>query len=162
MKWIPASNGELPPDAVMASRSGKQKLYIGRAEVMGSVAPGAVIPERKACFVPWGGKSHERKQYEVLCTSGRFVPVESYNILLSGTPAGVSEQGEPLYIGRAKHRGTMISGKIQRSYDTFYLPHKGKEVELKISASEIFIKGKTEYRCPDRLSKFTSGLRKIF
>ncbi|XP_053695951.1 uncharacterized protein LOC128743413 [Sabethes cyaneus] len=149
MKWIAASNGEIPADAVVAGRKGKQKLYVGRAEVMGSVAPGAVIPEKKACFVPWGGKSYERKQYEVLCSSGRFVPVESYNILLNGTPAGISEQGEPLYIGRAKHRGALINGKIQRSYDTFYVPYKGKEVELKISESEIFIKGKAECKRSD-------------
>ncbi|XP_055547455.1 uncharacterized protein LOC129731466 [Wyeomyia smithii] len=162
MKWVPASNGEIPPDAVVAGRDGKQKLFVGRAEVMESVALGSVIPEEKACFVPWGGKNYERKHYEVLCSNGRFVPVESYNILVSGTPAGISEQGEPLYIGRAKYKGSLISGKIQRSYDTFYLPYKKKEVELKISDAEIFIKGSDEHRRSNRLQTLASSSRKFF
>ncbi|XP_058453082.1 uncharacterized protein LOC131431407 [Malaya genurostris] len=141
MKWVPASNGAIPHGAVQAGHDGRHKLYVGRAEIMNSIAPGAVIPDRKACFVPWGGKSHKKQHYEVLCTPGKFVPVQNSNTLLQGTPAGVSEQGEPLYIGRMKHEGKLINGKIQRSYSWCYLPYKGKEIEGKIFESEIFING---------------------
>ncbi|XP_058818133.1 uncharacterized protein LOC131681392 [Topomyia yanbarensis] len=140
MKWIPASNGEIPPGAIQAGRVGKHKLYVGRAEIMTSIAPGAVIAEKKACLVPWGGKCHKRQKYEVLCTPGHFVPVKSSNTLLRGTPGGISEQGEPLYIGRMQHEGKLINGKIQRSYFWCYLPYKGKEVEGQIFESEIFVK----------------------
>ncbi|XP_055635917.1 uncharacterized protein LOC129775326 [Toxorhynchites rutilus septentrionalis] len=140
MVWVGASHGKIPENAVVAGYEGRHKLYVGRADIMQSIAPGVVMPHRRACFVAWGGKSHKRAAYEVLCTAGEFVPIDSTNTLLRGTPAGISEQGEPLYIGRAKLDGSLISGKIQRSYFFCYIPHKGKEVENLVFESEIFIK----------------------
>uniref|UniRef100_A0A1Q3F1W1 Uncharacterized protein n=1 Tax=Culex tarsalis TaxID=7177 RepID=A0A1Q3F1W1_CULTA len=140
MTWIEASKGAVPPGAVVAGHQDGQTLYVGRAECMSSVAVGVVKPHRKACFVPWGGKAHKRETYEVLCTPGQFVPIDSCTTLLKGTPGGISEQGEPLYIGRTSHQGALIGGKIQRSYFMCYLPYKNREVERLVFESEIFIK----------------------
>lgn len=142
MTWIEASNGQVPPNAVVAGYENNVTLYVGRAEVNSSIAPGSVNPQKKACFCPWGGKNHTREKYEVLCTPGEFVPIGDgdFSTLVRGTPGGISEQGEPLYIGRARLSGQLISGKIQRSYDTCYIPHKTKEVELLVFGTEIYIK----------------------
>ncbi|XP_065083750.1 uncharacterized protein LOC135705831 [Ochlerotatus camptorhynchus] len=140
MTWVQASNGRIPHNAVVAGYEDYVTLYVGRAEVNSSIAPGSINPQKKACFCPWGGKNHKREKYEVLCTPGEFVQIDEFNTLMRGTPGGISEQGEPLYIGRATLSGQLISGKIQRSYDTCYIPHKTKEVERLLFGSEIYIK----------------------
>ncbi|KXJ83144.1 hypothetical protein RP20_CCG008813 [Aedes albopictus] len=140
MKWVPASNGEIPSDAVVAGYEGNQTLYVGRAEVNNSIAPGSINPQERACFCPWGGKNHKRHTYEVLCTPGHFVQIDSWNTLVQGTPGGISEQGEPLYIGRNEQKGNLMCGKIQRSYFVCYIPYRTKEVELPVFGSQIFIK----------------------
>lgn len=141
MKWVPASNGEVPAGAVVAGFEGNQTLYVGRAEVNNSIAPGSINPQTKVCCCPWGGKNHKRAKYEVLCTPGQFVRIDDWNTLARGTPAGISEQGEPLYIGRnGMQNGDLVSGKIQRSYFVCYIPYKTKEVEREVFGSQIFIK----------------------
>ncbi|XP_055600635.1 uncharacterized protein LOC129749629 [Uranotaenia lowii] len=140
MQWVETTNGLIPPNAVLVGyEEGRYPLFVGRAKVMDSVAPGMVKPHQRACFVPWGGKSHKCSRYEVLCTPGTFVHIDSDNTLMRGTPAGISEQGEPLYIGRRLHEGSYISGKIQRSWYFCYIPFKKKELELPVFGSEIFI-----------------------
>ncbi|XP_058123721.1 uncharacterized protein LOC131265471 [Anopheles coustani] len=64
----------------------------------------------------------------ILCTSGEFVPYSDSNTLLRATPAGLSEQGEPLHFGRVKHYGKFYYGKVQRSHDRVcYVSISGKE-----------------------------------
>lgn len=140
MKWVAAADGVVPPNAVVAGYEGKQTLYVGRAEVNNSIAPGSINPQKKACFCPWGGKNHKRSKYEVLCTPGQFVLINSWETLVKGTPGGISEQGEPLYIGRNKQNEELVCGKIQRSYFVCYIPYKTKEIERDVFGSEIFIK----------------------
>lgn len=52
------------------------------------------------------------------------------NIPDNAFPAGSSEQGDTLYIGRAECENSIIVGKIHRRYNSCYLPYKGKEIEL--------------------------------
>uniref|UniRef100_A0A4Y0BR84 DUF3421 domain-containing protein n=1 Tax=Anopheles funestus TaxID=62324 RepID=A0A4Y0BR84_ANOFN len=128
MKWVPSrENHSIPPSAVECGTSKRKKLYLGRAEHAGSITPGFIDPAKKVCVIPWGGVAHEKKVYEILCTPGEFVPCTDTNILLQATPAGVSEQGEPLYIGRVKMDGKLVCGKVQRSHEVCYIPLNKKE-----------------------------------
>ena len=34
---------------------------------------GKVVQSLGACFIPWGGKEHKKKQYEVFVGSGKWV-----------------------------------------------------------------------------------------
>ncbi|XP_035907025.1 uncharacterized protein LOC118509888 isoform X2 [Anopheles stephensi] len=141
MVWVPCDSARnVPPSAVECdSASGKRKkLYLGRAEHAGSITPGFIDPVKKICTIPWGGKAHEKKMYDFLCTPGKFVPCDDTNTLLRATPAGVSEQGEPLYLGRVEVNGRLICGKVQRSHAVCYVPHNSKEKAWQ--SFEIFLK----------------------
>uniref|UniRef100_A0A182WQL8 DUF3421 domain-containing protein n=1 Tax=Anopheles minimus TaxID=112268 RepID=A0A182WQL8_9DIPT len=141
MKWVTyQAKGNIPPSAVVCGTTKRGKLYVGRAEHAGSVTPGFIDPAKNVCFIPWGGKEHAKHACEILCTPGEFVPCVDTNILLQATPAGVSEQGEPLYIGRVNLNGEWVSGKVQRSHNVCYIPLK-KEEKFNINF-EVFIKSR--------------------
>ena len=42
--------------------------------------------------------------------------------------AGVTTDGEPLFIGRHEHEGSYVLGKIQPSHEVLYVPFGGEEV----------------------------------
>lgn len=133
LRWVWASNGQVPPNAVRTTGPSGSRTYIGRAHFQGSVTPGTIVPERKACCIAWGGNEHMIRIYEVLCTNGSFVQITTTDAdaLLQATTGGISEGGEPIFIGRAKHKGNWIAGKIQRSHGPLgmcYIPYGGKEV----------------------------------
>lgn len=82
----------------------------------------------KKCFVAWGGKEHEKSYYEVLCdTSGTWIPNSDGIIPPGALAAGHTENGETLYIGRARIEGTLAIGKVHPSHGCCYLPYGGKE-----------------------------------
>ncbi|XP_055600625.1 uncharacterized protein LOC129749618 [Uranotaenia lowii] len=133
LQWVWASNGQVPRNAVRTVDSHRNSSFIGRAHHQGSVTPGYIDPKRKACCIAWGGDEHEKRIYEVLCTTGSFLPVSEVNteVLLSATSAGISENGEPLFIGRVRHEGKYIYGKVQRSHGVCYISHGKREMGFK-------------------------------
>ncbi|XP_062548425.1 uncharacterized protein LOC134213404 [Armigeres subalbatus] len=141
LRWVWACNGAVPQKAFQASVNGSnhQRYYIGRAYYEGSVTPGRVDIKRKACSIPWGGDERLRNVYEVLCTPGQFVRVteENTETLLLASSAGISEEGEPLFIGRVEHKGEFIYGKVQRSHGVCYIAYEGKELGFK--TYELFV-----------------------
>lgn len=42
--------------------------------------------------------------------------------------AGETSGGEPLFVGRARHEGTVTLGKVQPSHGVCYIPYGGQEV----------------------------------
>lgn len=44
--------------------------------------------------------------------------------------AGVTADGEPLYIGRVNHEGSLTVGKVQISHGALYIPFGGGEVPI--------------------------------
>jgi hypothetical protein len=66
-KWIAAKNGEVPMGALFAGKEADgNPLYIARADFMGGLHIGKVNPRFGAALIPYGGKEHSVKQYEVL------------------------------------------------------------------------------------------------
>ncbi|XP_053673572.1 uncharacterized protein LOC128723831 [Anopheles nili] len=146
LEWIPFGKGHaLPTRAVEYSTNAGAAIYIARARHAGSVTPGFFSINEKRCYIAWGGLAHKKLECEILCTPGEFVPCTTTNILLHGTPVGVSEFGEPLYIGRVKKETELVYGKVQRSHQVCYIPVDRKE---KFDNDyEIFIK------FPDNLTR---------
>lgn len=133
LRWVWASNGHVPANALRTAGPGGKRTYIGRAHFQGSVTPGMVVPERSACVIAWGRNEHAIKIYEVLCSGGSFVQItrNDADALLRATSGGISESGEPIFIGRVKYKGRWIAGRVQRSHGPLgmcYIPHGGKEV----------------------------------
>ncbi|XP_058117893.1 uncharacterized protein LOC131260221 [Anopheles coustani] len=129
LQWVRLSSQRLiPRHAFEIERRGETKLYLARAEHQGSYTPGYFDASEKKFFIVWGGKRHAKECGEILCITGQFVPFSDSNTLLRATPAGFSEQGEPLHFGRVKHNGQFYYGKVQRSHDRVcYVSINGKE-----------------------------------
>lgn len=135
--WVPASGGELPPGAIVGGQDG-EPIYIARARFNGALIPGKLVPSHQVCYVPWSGTENGVAEYEVLCGSGgSWIPTSGDAIPGSAMPAGETEDGEPLFIGRAAHEGTLTVGKVQPSHGCVYIPYGGSE--LRYPEYEIFI-----------------------
>ncbi|XP_055714142.1 uncharacterized protein LOC129808322 isoform X2 [Phlebotomus papatasi] len=137
--WLPASEGQVPPGAVVGGHEvGGEKLYVARARHGGALIPGKLVPSHRCCYVPWGGREHSVKHYEVLCNcSGTWISASRGNYSPHALPGGTSEKGETLYIGRANHKGSQTIGKIQPSHKLCYIPYAGKEIGYK--SYEVFV-----------------------
>ncbi|XP_058818131.1 uncharacterized protein LOC131681390 [Topomyia yanbarensis] len=135
--WVPTANGEIPPNAVVGGSDGED-LFIGRAQHEGAIIPGKVVASHGTCYVAWGGAENAKTEYEVLCDgSGTFVPISGGDIPPNAIPAGETEDGEPLFIGRVPHEGTMTIGKVQQSHGVCYIPYGGQE--LAFAEYEIYV-----------------------
>lgn len=127
--WVPAADGVVPPDAVHGGFDGSDQLYIARAHHEGALIPGKLHPSHGVCYIPWGGGEHGHNEYEVLCGgSGTWVPASNGQVPPNALPAGESEEGEPFFIGRAEHNGTVTVGKVQPSHGVCYIPYGGEEM----------------------------------
>ncbi|XP_068625620.1 uncharacterized protein [Battus philenor] len=68
LRWVPASNGSVPPGAVAGGRAAAgEPLYVGRARHQLSVTPGKVHASHACCYIGFGGAEVVHKMYDVLC-----------------------------------------------------------------------------------------------
>ncbi|CAH0697239.1 unnamed protein product [Spodoptera exigua] len=68
LRWIPASNGNVPPGAIPGGRtSSGETLYVGRARYQLSVTPGKIHPSHNSCYIAFAGQEVAHKMYDVLC-----------------------------------------------------------------------------------------------
>ncbi|XP_012524783.1 uncharacterized protein LOC105830158 isoform X2 [Monomorium pharaonis] len=126
--WCDASGGMVPPDAVEGGHDG-ESLFVGRAQHEGALIPGKVKPSHSVCYVAWGGAEHGKSDYQVLCgCRPTWVPISGGNIPANAIPGGETEDGEPLFVGRVHHEGTVTIGKVQPSHSVCYIPFGGEEV----------------------------------
>ncbi|XP_075156713.1 uncharacterized protein LOC142229992 [Haematobia irritans] len=129
--WIPASNGVVPPNAVSGGFDGSDQLYVARAYHGSDLIPGKLHPSHGCCYVPYGGEEHSHRDYEVLCNSyGRWIPCNGNGVPPNAIPGGRTGNGEPLYIGRVHHNGTMTVGKFHPSHRQCFIPYGGKEMSF--------------------------------
>lgn len=126
-----------------------EQLYIARARHESALIPGKVhyqlfmssygaqydafffqlVPSHGVAYISWGGAEHPCTEYEVLCAGGgQWVPTSGGNIPPQAMPAGESEDGEPLFVGRVNHAGTITPGKVHPSHGFCYIPYGGQEM----------------------------------
>lgn len=92
---------------------------------------GKILQSEKCCYISWGFKEHVKTNFEILIgAEGCWVSAKVHTLPKNAFSAGVSEQGDTLNIGRAKHENSVIVGKIHRRYMLCYLPYKGKEIDI--------------------------------
>ncbi|EGI57249.1 C3 and PZP-like alpha-2-macroglobulin domain-containing protein 8 [Acromyrmex echinatior] len=128
VSWCDASGGMIPPDAVEGGQD-EEPLFVGRAHHEGALIPGKVKPGHSVCYVAWGGAEHGKTDYQVLCgCKPTWVPVSGGTIPPNAIPGGETEDGEPLFVGRVHHEGTVTIGKVQPSHNVCYIPYAGSEI----------------------------------
>lgn len=113
LNWVGASNGDIPPNAVVGGSESGRRLYICRAEYNGGVHPGKVVGNN--CNFGWGGEEILAPFYEVLTAprNVRIVWIEASNGRVpAGAIAGGIEANEDRFICRASHNKGVHPGKI--------------------------------------------------
>lgn len=127
--WVAASGGSVPPRAFPGGEDNGEPLYIIRANFQGGLIPGKLVPSHGTGYVAWGGNENPVSEYEVLCDfRGTWVGCQGGNVPQNAVTAGQSEDGEPLYIGRVVHEGSLTVGKVQPSHAVCYIPYGGQEM----------------------------------
>lgn len=127
--WVPSSSGEIPPNAFVGGEDNGEPLFVARGNFNNSQVPGKLLASHGCCYVPWGGEENRLCDYEVLCDfNGDWVECSGSIIPTDAFPAGESEDGEPLYVGRVFHEGSLSIGKVQQSHGVCYIPYGGKEI----------------------------------
>jgi len=127
--WVAAGSGSVPPRAFVGGEDNGEPLYVARCQFQGCLIPGKLVPSHGTAYVPWGGAENAVSNYEILCDfGGRWVACSGGNIPPNALSAGQSEDGEPLYVGRVIHEGTLTIGKVQQSHACCYIPYAGQEL----------------------------------
>ncbi|CAH8631852.1 unnamed protein product [Dicrocoelium dendriticum] len=131
LSWVPTNGVGVPKGAICAGDG----VYVGRAKHRGDVIPGSLVPADGMVYVSYGGNSHPKKTFEVLCATGfNTCPAFQWKKDQRGhTPrnalvGGVSEYGDPLYVARTVLDGKCVVGKVHNGHTCGYFPHEGKEV----------------------------------
>ena len=81
--------------------------------------------------MPHNGLEVFKPNFDLLSGTG-FTWVGSSNghIPSGAVLAGHQRTGEPLYIGRAHHEGSLTVGKIHTGHGCIYIPYSGQEVSI--------------------------------
>lgn len=110
-----------------------QDLYIGRASHCDSLTPGKIPENNLKCILPWGTIANIKEEFEVLvCPGGaNWAAAQEGQAPVNAFPAGHSEDGETLFIGRVFHEGAVVVGKMQPSHRVCYIAYGGKELNFK-------------------------------
>jgi uncharacterized protein DUF3421 len=135
--WVDASGGSIPPGSFTGGREGApgfEDLFICRAMVNGSLAPGKVRPGLGACDIPFGGAEVRIANYQVL-VSGNFawVAVQGGFIPPHAVRGGydVPPQSPPLFVCQAPYQGGIHPGKTRPDWNTCNIGWGGKEISLR-------------------------------
>lgn len=75
-QWIASRNGNVPSvdgrsAVVGGEQSDGQVLYVGRARIESSLATGKIHPAHGCIYIPFDGREHCRREYEVLVAPRR-------------------------------------------------------------------------------------------
>jgi len=134
--WVPTNASNIPPHAVHGgSDSSGETLYIGRSRHGNDVIPGKVVPSHGCCYVPWGGEENRHGEYEILIAQNEsefdWVPSAGGQVPAGAVQGGHTESGEPLFIGRHRHEGSLTIGKVQPSHSCCYISYGGQEISYR-------------------------------
>ena len=109
LKWVKASNGEIPDDAVEGGwcQSSKEIIYVARASYYGGgLIPGYVKKSDRYCtYCNYGSNYQQNVQaYEVLVNPGNRAALQWVTsrgaVPTNAVEGGFSSPGKTLYIGR--------------------------------------------------------------
>lgn len=131
--WMPwsAHQGNPPAGVYAGNDQDGSPIFVGRAFHEGDQLPAKVIPSKQAAYVSHNGCEIFKSHFEVLSGTG-FTWVHSSNghVPNGAVLCGNTSTGEPLYIGRAHHEGSLTPGKIHRSHGCLYIPFGGAEQSM--------------------------------
>ncbi|XP_073811849.1 uncharacterized protein, partial [Musca autumnalis] len=128
--WVSSNLEYAPANAVVAGHdSDGSFIYVGRAEHNGLMLPAKFIPDRCEAYVASEGNEIRKSNIEVLLgPTYSWAQVYNGHIPANAVHSGYTESGEPMYIGRAKHCGSVTPGLVLAESDSILIPYAGREV----------------------------------
>ncbi|RWS21267.1 uncharacterized protein B4U80_05885 [Leptotrombidium deliense] len=129
-QWIDAGNGYIPDGAVPGGEDvNGEPLFVGRVIQAGDTLPGKIVPSHGVCYVAYGGAEHAHNNYQVLVSNYglKWKHAKDGHVKKRAIMGGCTADGEPLFIGRAYHDGSLVIGKVHPSHGTLYFPFGGQE-----------------------------------
>ncbi|XP_077502820.1 natterin-4-like isoform X1 [Amblyomma americanum] len=139
-QWVQCHGSRLPSNAVPGGEDSGESIFIGRAMHGGDLVPGKVVPTHNCCYVSYDGTEHSHQEYQALVTNGTpmtWVPAACGSVPTGAIQGGSCANGEPLYIGRTFHDGTLAIGKVHPSHGCLYIPYGGQE--HRYTEYEVFV-----------------------
>ncbi|RWS02449.1 uncharacterized protein B4U79_06516 [Dinothrombium tinctorium] len=132
-QWITTGGGWVPSDSAIQGGYdiNGEVIYVGRALHEGDVVPGKVVASHGCCYISYGGREHRKEEYQALISPGCelvWLPASDGELPSGALQAGVTEDGEVLYIGRHEHEGSSTIGKVHPSHGCLYIPFGGEEI----------------------------------
>jgi len=139
-KWIDATANTMPEGVLEGGRDADgDTIYVGRVFFEGDLLPAKIIPNKGGAYVCINGEEHKLESFQVLAGAGfMWSHCSDGNVVPGAIPAGNTNDGETLYIGRAEYNGSVSVGKVHPSHGCLYLPFGGEEV--KIESYEILVR----------------------
>jgi len=132
--WIPTSVGQSfdESSAVYGGHdTDGSPIYVGRAFHEGNLLPAKIIPLKNACYVSNNGAEIFIPNFERLSGTGfTWVPKSHGAVPDDTVVSGSTASGEPIYIARAHHEGSLTPGKVITSNACMFIPYGGKEEEI--------------------------------
>ena len=157
LKWVEASNGEVPEDAVEGGwcQSSKEKIYIARAKgygAAGGLFPGGLKKSSQyLTYCAYGGNYQQQAAvYEVLVNPGNRAALQWVTsrgtVPPNAVEGGFSAPGKTLYIGRqSTTKKDIVPGYIDPAdsmvhlIGTRYKPHTFKTFEVLVISGDVEI-----------------------
>ncbi|KAL3250383.1 hypothetical protein MRX96_055525 [Rhipicephalus microplus] len=129
--WVSCRGDKLPKNALSGGDDrGGEVTYVGRAAYADEVIPGKIVPSTGFCYVSHAGAEHKFRDCQVLVSNGAplaWLPASRGAVPSGAIQGGLTDNGEALYVGRARHNGMLILGKVQRSHGCAWVPHDRQE-----------------------------------
>ncbi|XP_053605719.1 uncharacterized protein LOC128672526 isoform X2 [Plodia interpunctella] len=137
--WIPASSLNARSLEYKAFVGGKEgwdgsPLWVIRARHNNEYVPGKLAIKHRSAYIPYGGQEVQVQNFEVLCTTPgavRWLPGSNGQVPVEAIAAGNTVSGEPLYIAKVRHRGSITPGKVHPSHGCCYISFGGMEIPYK-------------------------------
>ena len=138
LTWVRAAEGRYPGKAVVGGRDSEQSVCVGRATIKGHLIPGKIFPPNRCMYVASEGKEIAFDNYEAL----EFDPPRNVDAKLEWTAArdgnapkdavtGGTESGGRVFVGRSRHEGQVLCGKVSPHKQHLSVAWKGKEVTFR-------------------------------
>lgn len=112
-------------------------MYAGRAYYSGDLLPAKVfinhIEYGTAAHVCFEGREIPQHNFEILVPDGMYVWRSEANgeVPYRAMEVGHTVVGDVLYLGRGRHQGAVIPGKVHPSHNCLYIPFGGREIALR-------------------------------
>ena len=155
LKWVKASDGDVPKHAVEGGTIAGETVYIGRIPKHdGSLIPGRIVKSTNCCIASESESRYEfySNSYEVLvCPYAEsalgWEDITGDDIPPNAVEGGFGKPGEPYYIGRTRagKKKDLIPGTVDPRAGVLSLcPNRSRRITTYDSFEVLVLKGEVE------------------